>query len=90
MLYVILDSYGRLDNPKFDEDTLKAITANKDGLKKLSVERVWSEVGKILGGNNIKEVLTAMNNTGVPQAIGLQAEIHKDLMDGGDPTINSS
>ena len=79
---------GRLDNPKFDEDTLKAITANKDGLKKLSVERVWSEVGKILGGNNIKEVLTAMNNTGVSQAIGLQAEIHKDLMDGGDPIIN--
>ncbi len=79
---------GRLDNPKFDEDTLKAITANKEGLKKLSVERVWSEVGKILGGNNIKEVLTAMNNTGVSQSIGLQAEIHKDLMDGGDPIIN--
>ena len=29
-----------------------------------------------------------MNNTGVSQAIGLQAEIHKDLMDGGDPIIN--
>ena len=28
-----------------------------------------------------------MNNTGVPQAIGLQAEIHKDLMDGGDPKL---
>ena len=79
---------GRLDNPKFDEDTLNAITANKDGLKKLSVERVWNEVSKILGGNNVKEVLTAMNNTGVSEAIGLKAEIHKDLMDGGDPIIN--
>ena len=79
---------GRLDTPTFDKDTMQAIASNTNGLKQLSVERVWMEMQKILGGGNIKQILGAMNNTGVLSAIGLKYTPNNDLMDGGDPIIN--
>ena len=62
---------GRLDNPKFEKETLQAIKANATGLTKVSVERVWMEMGKILSGNNIAKILTAMFSTGILKTIGL-------------------
>ena len=79
---------GRLDTPTFDRDTMNAIADNTDGLKQLSVERVWMEMGKILGGGNIQQILGAMDKTGVLDAIGLNYKPSQDLMDGGDPIIN--
>ena len=48
---------GRLDTPTFDRDTMNAIANNTDGLNNLSVERVWMEMGKILRGGNIQQIL---------------------------------
>jgi len=79
---------GRLDTPTFDRDTMQAIANNTDGLKQLSVERVWMEMGKILGGANIQQILSAMDKTGVLDAIGLNTKPSQDIMDGGDPIIN--
>ena len=79
---------GRLDTPTFDRETMQAIASNTDGLKQLSVERVWMEMQKILGGGNIKQILGAMQKTGVLDAIGLNAKPSQQLMDGGDPIIN--
>ena len=79
---------GRLDTPTFDRETMSAIANNTDGLKQLSVERVWMEMGKILGGGNIQQILNAMNKAGVLNAIGLSYTPNNELMDGGDPIIN--
>ena len=79
---------GRLDKPTFDRDTMNAIADNIDGLKQLSVERVWMEMGKILNGGNIQQILGAMDKTGVLDAIGLNFKPSQELMDGGDPIIN--
>ena len=79
---------GRLDTPTFDRDTMNAIADNIDGLKQLSVERVWMEMGKILNGGNIQQILGAMDKTGVLDAIGLNFKPSQELMDGGDPIIN--
>jgi hypothetical protein len=67
---------------------MQAIASNTDGLKQLSVERVWMEMGKILGGSNIQQILGAMQKTGVLGAIGLDTKPTQDVMDGGDPIIN--
>ena len=79
---------GRLDTPTFDRETMSAIANNIDGLKQLSVERVWMEMGKILSGSNIQQILGAMQKTGVLDAIGLDVKPSQDIMDGGDPIIN--
>ena len=79
---------GRLDTPTFDRETMQAIASNTAGLKQLSVERVWMEMGKILGGSNINQILGAMQKTGVLNAIGLDVKPSQDIMDGGDPIIN--
>ena len=79
---------GRLDTPTFDRATMQAIANNTDGLKQLSVERVWMEMGKILGGGNIQQILNAMQKAGVLDAIGLNYTPNNELMDGGDPIIN--
>ncbi len=79
---------GRLDTPTFDRETMQAIASNTAGLKQLSVERVWMEMGKILSGSNINQILGAMQKTGVLAAIGLDVKPSQDIMDGGDPIIN--
>jgi len=79
---------GRLDTPTFDRETMNAIANNTEGLKQLSVERVWMEMGKILSGSNIQQILGAMQKAGVLGAIGLDVKPSQELMDGGDPIIN--
>lgn len=50
----------------------KAITRHAAGLKKISVERIWSEFSKILTGPNAASVIRLMNETGVTKEIGIK------------------
>lgn len=48
-----------------------AIEAHKDGLKQISVERIWMEVAKIISGPRADDVVTMMVSSGVWKTIGL-------------------
>lgn len=54
---------GRTDNVNFDPDTLKSISNNSSGLKRISGERIWSEFKKIISGNNAPQILDKMTST---------------------------
>jgi len=62
---------GRISNPVWDTNTINAIRSNAKGLFKISAERVWMEMQKILTSPNVAEVLTWMGKTGVTEHIGL-------------------
>ena len=62
---------GRISNPVWDTNTINAIRSNAKGLFKISAERVWMEMQKILTSPNVVEVLTWMGKTGVTEHIGL-------------------
>lgn len=64
---------GRMESLNFDDNTLESIASNAAGLDNISGERIWSEMGKILSGNNVHEVLTAMSAAGVLSHIGLDS-----------------
>jgi len=79
---------GRIKNPDFDKDTLLAIKNNVSGLSKVSVERVWQEVEKLLGGENIANILDHMEKTGVNKTIKLDIKDINTVVDKQDPIIN--
>lgn len=56
-----------------EREALRAVTANAAGLKRISVERIWSETARILTGPNAIPVTHVMISTGVAAAIGLPA-----------------
>jgi tRNA nucleotidyltransferase/poly(A) polymerase len=58
-------------NHKLDEPTKEAVARNVSGLAKLSGERIWNEVSKILAGPNTELSLAEMKETGVASAINL-------------------
>ena len=62
---------AKLDSPKWDENTIKAISDNAGGLRQISVERIWQEMSKLLISTNAQEALTWMVKTGVAKVIGL-------------------
>ncbi len=62
---------SRLEDPNWDNSTLGAIKDNVGGLSKISPERIWSEVKKLLTGRNAEESLKWMGKTGVANSIGL-------------------
>ncbi len=64
-----------------DPLALAACAAHRDGIAKLSVERVWMELKRLLTAPDPRVVLTAMAQTGVlaatlPEAEGLEALHH--------------
>ncbi|KAF8796536.1 CCA tRNA nucleotidyltransferase 1 like protein [Argiope bruennichi] len=65
--------YGRIavhpDN--HDSQTLEAIRKNAEGLGKISGERLWMELKKILSGNFAKEIMLRMIDLGIAPFIGL-------------------
>jgi len=65
---------SRLEDPTFDKDTLTAIKNNASGLKRISVERIWQEMSKLLTGQGVKQVLHKMSETGVAANIGLNTK----------------
>jgi tRNA nucleotidyltransferase (CCA-adding enzyme) len=62
---------GRMGSVVFDADAVRAIQRNATGLQKVSGERVWMELEKILTGNNLEEVLLSMQETGVLSVVGV-------------------
>lgn len=64
--------YGRTaDEPdRHDKRTLDAIAANVDGLQKISGERIWGEVKKILQGRFAKELIVEMIGCGAAKYMG--------------------
>ena len=65
---------SKLSNPQWSSDTLDAIQKNASMLKKISVERVWQEIQKMLVGDSVIETLKYMKSTGVAEAIGLSTD----------------
>jgi poly(A) polymerase len=71
-----------------DEKGLKACARHLNGMAKLSVERVWMELKRLLGAPDPRAVLLAMAETGVlaailPEAKGLEALQHDGAVEGG-------
>lgn len=64
--------YGRIaEGPNnFDEKTIDAINANIEGLQKISGERIWQELKKILQGNFRFDILAKMIECGARRYIG--------------------
>ena len=79
---------GRLTNPKWDAKIITAIKDNSNGLSKVSVERIWQEMGKILSGNNVSDILKYMEKTGVTKSIRLQARNTNNVQDNQDAIIS--
>ena len=78
---------GRLSTPTWDKDTLKAISSNVKGLQKISAERVWQEMSKVLSGNNVASILDYMSKTGVSKVIGLSTIDLNKVKDKGNPIV---
>ncbi|TMW53834.1 hypothetical protein DOY81_001119 [Sarcophaga bullata] len=70
--------YGRIarDANKHDEPTLEAIRNNVDGLARISGERIWSEMQKIVVGNFGEELTVEMIKCGVAPYCGLPNEVN--------------
>jgi tRNA nucleotidyltransferase/poly(A) polymerase len=54
-----------------DAGTMFAIRQNAEGLRQISVERVWKEVSQIFASTRAEEQLASMYSTAVTDAIGL-------------------
>jgi len=65
--------YGRiaLEADSHDQTTLNVIRECSDGLRQISVERIWMEVSKILTGNHTPDLFRRMYELNVSQSIGL-------------------
>lgn len=65
--------YGRIaaKADSHDKATLAAIKANAEGLARISGERIWAELQKIVVGNFNRELLLEMNNCDLLQQCGL-------------------
>lgn len=64
--------YGRIaiSPDKHDPATLKIIADNAEGLRRISGERIWTELGKILKGNFAGELVTTLIECGLAEHIG--------------------
>lgn len=65
--------YGRIaeESNRHDEETLRIITKNAEGLARISGERIWQEWKKILSGNFGIELTEAMINCQLAPHMGL-------------------
>ncbi|XP_017954424.1 CCA tRNA nucleotidyltransferase 1, mitochondrial [Drosophila navojoa] len=70
--------YGRIaERPDcHDKATLAAIKANSEGLARISGERIWAELQKIVVGNFNRELILEMNNCELLQQCGLPIHPH--------------
>lgn len=65
--------YGRIAeiSNNHDEATLTAIKSNINGLERISGERIWMEVKKIIQGNFAGDLMMEMLNCGIGRYMGL-------------------
>lgn len=66
--------YGRIATSadKHQPETLKTITENAEGLQRISGERIWVELRKILQGNYAGELMMTIVDCGLGKFIGKQ------------------
>lgn len=79
---------GRLNTPTWDRETMDAVRRNAEGLRKISGERVWMEMEKILAQPKSRgDVLERMNQAGVLEAIDMPTNRINlvNQVDGDDP-----
>ena len=71
--------YGRISDSanNHDEDILKTITDNADGLERISGERIWLELKKILSGNFAGELMLSLLKCGIAKYIGKCIELKR-------------
>lgn len=62
---------GRVANPSWDKETLNSIKNNANGLSRISGERIWMELSKILSGNHVSELLKYMADSNVLNLIDI-------------------
>lgn len=64
--------FGRIsEKPDYhDEETIKAISDNVEGLARISGERIWLELSKILGGNYVSSIVQRLIEVGCGPYIG--------------------
>ncbi|CRK98759.1 CLUMA_CG012009, isoform C [Clunio marinus] len=72
--------YGRIAKSpdQHDPETLKIISNNAEGLQRVSGERIWVELKKILQGNFAGEILMTIIDCGLSQHIGLPSNPDKE------------
>lgn len=63
--------HGRFGTSLLDQEALVAVSEMAGGLSKISVERIWMEVSKIISGKNADGVMSAMSDLGVFEAINM-------------------
>lgn len=80
---------GRLNQPNWDQETMAAVARNAAGLKRISGERIWAEMEKILSRPSRADVLDRMNDTDVLEAIDMPTNrVSKvRVVDGADPVV---
>ncbi|XP_030376004.1 CCA tRNA nucleotidyltransferase 1, mitochondrial [Scaptodrosophila lebanonensis] len=68
--------YGRIarDGSSHDATTLAAIAENAAGLARISGERIWTELQKIVVGNYARELVLEMHKCGLTEHCGLPAQ----------------
>lgn len=54
-----------------DPATVKAIITTSEKLQRISVERIWIEIAKIISGRNGIEIISLMGDMGVMESLGL-------------------
>ncbi|CAF5040164.1 unnamed protein product, partial [Rotaria magnacalcarata] len=69
--------FGRLadDNATHDEETLRAIRENANGLKNISGERLWVELKRTAEGRNAGSVLRKMLEQNIGQYLGIPSDV---------------
>ena len=65
--------YGRIseEGNVHEPETLAAIRANADGLGRISGERIWVEMKKILTGRHASSIMRVMVECGLAPYIGM-------------------
>lgn len=65
---------GRIHDVYADDDTLRAIAGNANGLLNISGERIWMEMSKIFSGDMLAILFRDMTASGICKYIGLPPE----------------
>jgi len=66
---------SHLDKLTWDYDTLEILKEEASGLEKISGERIWTELNKIMSGNLVYNVTYAMDAYNILQAIGFKQRL---------------
>eukprot|EP00128_Syssomonas_multiformis_P000838 Colp12_sorted_trinity150504_noHs@5384 len=84
--------HGRIcEDSKHDVNTLQSIQLNAPGLLKISGERIWQEMRKLLAGKNVPHLVRTMydydvaKNIRLPEDVSLVAELERVCSLTADP-----